>query len=73
MENNSNVKSSCLMLAASLNTPVSLGAIFEANDLKDTGIEYDSHITVLYAREFVILILFSLNCPIGGLMYFISY
>ena len=51
MENNSNVKSSCLMLAASLNTPVSLGAIFEANDLKDTGIEYDSHITVLYARK----------------------
>ena len=51
MENNNNVKSSCLMLAASLNTPVSLGAIFEANDLKDTGIEYDSHITVLYARK----------------------
>lgn len=42
---------SCLMLAANLETPVSLKVIFDEIDLKDTGIEFDSHITVLYAAD----------------------
>lgn len=42
---------SCLMLAADLITPVSLSSIFDSGDLKDTGIEYDSHITLLFAKE----------------------
>lgn len=42
---------SCLMWAADLRTPVSLSAIFNETDLKDTGIEYESHITVLYAAD----------------------
>lgn len=37
------------MLACDLETPVSLASVFEPGDLKDTGIEYDSHITLLYA------------------------
>lgn len=41
---------SCLMLAVNLMTPVDLGSIFDASDLKDTGIEIDSHITLLYAQ-----------------------
>lgn len=40
---------SCLMLACNLLTPISLGSIFLDDDLKDTGIETDSHITILYA------------------------
>jgi hypothetical protein len=28
-------------------------AIFDSGDLKDTGIEFDSHITLLYARKFI--------------------
>lgn len=40
---------SCLMLAADLITPVSLSSIFDSGDLKDSGIEYDSHITIMYA------------------------
>ena len=46
-ENNLN---SCLMLGMNLDTPVSLGCLFEDADLKDTGIELDSHITLLYAQ-----------------------
>ena len=42
---------SCLMLAAELITPVSLSSIFDSGDLKDSGIEYDSHITIMYAGE----------------------
>lgn len=49
MENN-NDTNSCLMLAVNLNTPVDLGCIFDSEDLKDTGIELDSHITLLYAQ-----------------------
>ena len=45
MENNS-----CLMLNCSLYLPVSLSAIFSREDLKDTGIENESHITLLYAQ-----------------------
>ena len=40
---------SCLMLACNLLTPISLGSIFLDDDLQDTGIELDSHITILYA------------------------
>lgn len=40
---------SCLMLACNLITPISLGSIFLDDDLQDTGIELDSHITILYA------------------------
>ena len=43
-------KNSCLMLGMKLDTPVSLGCLFEDTDLKDTGIELDSHITLLYAQ-----------------------
>jgi hypothetical protein len=38
------------MLAVNLMTPVDLGYIFDVPDLKDTGIELDSHITLLYAQ-----------------------
>lgn len=48
MENN-NINS-CLMLAAGLYTPVNLSSVFDSVDLKDTGIELESHITLLYAR-----------------------
>lgn len=41
---------SCLMLAVGLYTPVSLSCIFEPEDLKDTGVEFDSHITLMYAQ-----------------------
>ena len=41
---------SCLMLAINLSTPVSLGCVFKESDLKDTGVELDSHITLLYAQ-----------------------
>lgn len=51
MEQNEKKVTSCLMLAANLETPVSLATVFDAEDLKDTGIEFDSHITILYARN----------------------
>jgi hypothetical protein len=38
------------MLAVNLDTPVNLGCVFDSEDLKDTGIELDSHITLLYAQ-----------------------
>lgn len=41
---------SCMMLAINLDCPVSLKALFDEADLKDTGVELDSHITLLYAR-----------------------
>lgn len=41
--------SSCVMIAANLITPVSLASIFETADLKGSGINFDSHITLLYA------------------------
>lgn len=53
MEDTQNISSSCIMLAANLSTPVSMKAIFDSGDLKDTGIEFDSHITLLYARKFI--------------------
>ena len=42
---------SCLMLAANLITPVSLASIFETEDLKDSGIEFDSHLTTLFSHN----------------------
>ena len=41
---------SCLMLAVNLDCPISLKALFDEADLKDTGVELDSHITLLYAQ-----------------------
>lgn len=46
----SELMNSCLMLAVNLDTPVNLGCVFDSEDLKDTGIELDSHITLLYAQ-----------------------
>ena len=50
METNNNAINSCLMWAVNFETPVSLGCLFDSDDLKDTGIEVDSHITLLYAQ-----------------------
>lgn len=49
MEDN-NSMNSCLMLAIGLYTPVDLGCIFDSADYKGTGLELDSHITLLYAQ-----------------------
>ena len=49
MEKDSTLNS-CLMLAINLETPVSLGCVFDSDDLKDTGVEVESHITLLYAQ-----------------------
>ena len=38
----------------SLWTGIDLYAVFDEEDLKDTGIEYDSHITALYSNDLVI-------------------
>ena len=40
----------CLMWAVGLYTPVDLRYIIDEVDLKDTGVELDSHITLLYAQ-----------------------
>lgn len=45
---------SCLMLTANLDAPVSLCSVFDSEDLKDTGVELDSHITITYAQGKVI-------------------
>lgn len=45
-----NELNSCFMLAVNLMTPVDLAYVFDSDDLKDTGIELDSHITILYAQ-----------------------
>ena len=45
-----NTLNSCLMWAINLDTPVDLGCVFDSSDLKDTGVELDSHITLLYAQ-----------------------
>jgi hypothetical protein len=41
----------CLLWGIGLYTPVDLGSIFRTEDLQGTGIELDSHITVLYAEK----------------------
>lgn len=48
------VNNSCLMLACALYTPICLSSIFSDEDLKDTGIEKESHITLLYAQNKII-------------------
>lgn len=50
MEKTNNVNS-CIMLAANLMSPVSLGCMFDSEDLKDSGVVYDSHITLLFAKS----------------------
>lgn len=45
---------SCLMLGVNLMTPVDLGCVFDTADLKDTGVELDSHITLLFAQGKII-------------------
>lgn len=50
MEKTNNVNS-CIMLAANLMSPVSLGCMFDSEDLKDSGVIYDSHITLLFAKS----------------------
>lgn len=42
---------SCLMWNIGLYTPVDLFPMFNVEDLKGTGVELESHITVLYAKE----------------------
>ena len=57
MDNNSkNVtqENSCLMMAMSLETPVELGYLFDTEDLQRTGIEFETHTTLLYAPGVVI-------------------
>ena len=51
MDNENKVSASCVMLAVNLMTPVSLLSVFDSDDLKDTGLVYDHHITLLYARD----------------------
>lgn len=54
--NNKNVtlENSCLMMAMSLETPVELGYLFDTEDLQGTGIEFETHTTLLYAPGVVI-------------------
>ena len=42
---------SCIMLACNLMTPISLGSVFNYDDLEGDGIITDSHITILYAKD----------------------
>lgn len=42
---------SCIMLACNLMTPISLGSIFNYDDLDGDGIITDSHVTLLYAKD----------------------
>ena len=44
---------SCLMLSLSLWTGIDLSAVFKDEDLKDTGIERDSHITLFYTDKII--------------------
>ena len=39
---------SCLLWGVGLYTPVDLGSVFSEDDLCETGLELDSHITILY-------------------------
>lgn len=51
MSENTNELSSCFMLATNIESPISFGAIFDDEDLIGTGVELDSHITILYAKD----------------------
>lgn len=43
------INNSCLMMAMNLETPVGLGYLFDKEDLHGTGVEVESHVTLLYA------------------------
>lgn len=45
---------SCLMLATTLWTGIDLSAVFKTEDLIDSGIERDSHITVFFSPDKVV-------------------
>lgn len=45
---------SCIMLAMAFHTAIDFSSVIEESDLKDTGIERDPHVTVLYAPKIVI-------------------
>lgn len=45
---------SCLMLSMSLYTGIDLSAAFKDEDLKDTGIERDSHITIFFSPNKIV-------------------
>ena len=45
---------SCIMLSCNLSTPIPFGSFFREEDLQGTGVELDSHITLLYAPELFI-------------------
>lgn len=41
-------KSNCLMLTVTLETGIDLDAVFKEEDLVDSGVQYDHHITIFY-------------------------
>lgn len=45
---------SCVMWCIDLRLDASLGAIFKEEDLSGAGVEYDSHITIAYAKDQVL-------------------
>lgn len=49
-----NIISSCLLWGVGLYTPIELGSLFNTEDLQDTGIEFDSHITIVYSPSKII-------------------
>lgn len=51
MSTENNEMNSCLMLATNVESPLSLSAMFDDEDLTGTGVELDSHITILYASD----------------------
>ena len=53
MESNNNLNS-CMMLAMSFHTAIDLDSVILEQDLTDYGIEFDSHVTIFYAKEKVI-------------------
>lgn len=53
MEDSNRGWPSCIMLAVNLISPVSLSSVFDSGDLKDTGFEFDSHISILYSHDYI--------------------
>ena len=53
MEDSNKGWPSCIMLAVNLISPVSLSSVFDSGDLKDSGFEFDSHITILYSHDYL--------------------
>lgn len=53
MENNE-VVNSCLMLAANLQSPVSFSAVFDSGDLTGSGVIFDHHVTVAFAKDMIL-------------------